>query len=108
MRKLTLVLDSLAVQSFHTSGPEGAATGTVHGRAAVPEPTYGCSNTPDCIFTQQLSCKGSCEADTCYESCYGSCHSCITSCRHTECYTCHASCGTTCPYCAEPTLPTET
>jgi hypothetical protein len=109
MAKLTLDVNSLAVQSFQTTAPGASAAGTVFGRAeAVPDDTYRCSNSPDCLVTDKPSCNGTCDGDSCYESCYGSCGSCIASCPYTACYTCPASCGATCPYCAEPTLPTET
>jgi hypothetical protein len=95
MRKLTLDLDSLAVQSFETTPDGAAARGTVRGEAA--EATPYCQS-PVCLLTEQPSCKGTCE-DTCYDSCFGSCGSCIASCPGT----CAASCGDTCPYCVEPT-----
>jgi hypothetical protein len=101
MRKLTLNLDSLAVQSFETTPADAAGRGTVLGRAAAgPEPTRDCSMDPNCVYTDQASCKGTCDYnETCYDSCYGSCGSCIVSCPGT----CAASCGDTCPYCVDPT-----
>lgn len=101
MRKLTLELDSLVVQSFQTTAPE-PGRGTVHGQGvAGPEQTPGC-DSPLCIPSEWHTCP-----DTCKESCYGtceSCHSCIASCHYTCPQTCGDSCGGTCPQCISPTL----
>lgn len=59
MRKLTLDLESLAVQSFETTRP-GRGRGTVHGR--LYEPFGGTVDTvdpvlsPECLHTENLSC----------------------------------------------------
>ncbi|HEX6373514.1 MAG TPA: hypothetical protein VF006_31605 [Longimicrobium sp.] len=103
MRKLKLELDSLVVQSFETTTPEGPARGTVHGRAeAGPDTPYCGTVDVNCKYTEQYSCEGTCE-DTCAESCYGSCHSCIASCSPSCYLTCGASCPNTCPWCIAPT-----
>lgn len=117
MAKLKLDVNSLSVQSFQTVATEGAARGTVHGRAEVPDKTYGCSINPPCLHTEQLSCNGTCY-ETCHESCHWelTCHTCLATCPITCWNTCGntcgscmvATCGATCPQCAEPTLPTET
>jgi len=105
MRKLTLDLDSLAVQSFETTPAGDASRGTVLARAGigagipVDRPTYphGCPS-PLCVDTPLASCDGSC-GNSCYDSCNGSCASCI--------YSCEASCGGTCAQtCADSCRPT--
>jgi hypothetical protein len=113
MRKLTLNLDSLAVQSFETTPEDAAGRGTVLGRGiAVGYPAqtypYGCPS-PLCMDTPLASCDGSC-GNSCYESCNGSCGSCIASCNASCGGTCDASCGDTCPascgpLCIPPTDP---
>lgn len=93
MKKLTLHLDELRVESFHTA-PAGAARGTVRGNA----PTWYCSEQIDCTYdygceTQNATCGGggSCEA-TCGASCNGTCgQSCYGSCDAT-CFSCEYSC----------------
>lgn len=106
MRKLTLDLDSLSVQSFETTVPDGAGRGTVLGRAvAGPDNTRDCSMDPACVLTDQASCKGTCyNHESCYDTCLGSCPSCcIASCYGTCQLTCQAACGNTSPYCITPT-----
>lgn len=114
MRKLSLNLDSLAVQSFETTPEDAGARGTVLGRGhAVPvhrTDTYpnGCPS-PLCVDTPLASCDGSC-VDTCYDSCNGSCASCVyscgASCGGTCNETCPASCAPSCgPLCVPPTDP---
>jgi hypothetical protein len=101
MRKLRLDPHALAVQSFQTLAPQGAAGGTVHGGQAAPDKTYqvGCPSF-DCV-THPYSCNGTCAGETCYDSCNLTCHTCQTACFGT----CEASCGGTCPACALPTQP---
>lgn len=83
MKKLTLDVETLAVESFDTSAGE-AGRGTVRGRAATNEyDSCACSLDYD-------SCKVSCRpCDTCDTSCAGGpwcdclpsgCESCQTSC----------------------------
>ena len=61
MRKLTLQIDSLQVESFDTGGDGGR--GTVRGNDTAP--TEFCTGYPDCIS------KPRCQTpkDTCYQSC---------------------------------------
>lgn len=113
MRKLTLDLDSLVVQSFETTTQDGAARGTVLGRAVagvLPRDTYpnGCPS-PLCVDTPLASCDGSC-GNSCYDSCNASCascnYSCDASCGGTCAETCAASCSPSCgPLCVPPTDP---
>ncbi len=103
MRKLTLELDSLAVQSFETTAPNGGR-GTVWGQGmigvgvGVPRDTYpnGCPS-PLCVDTPMASCDGSC-GNSCYDSCNASCASCVHSCNAS----CGGSCGDTCPDSCSP------
>lgn len=104
MRKLTLDVDSLVVQSFQTTAADGGR-GTVLGQGVVPQQTPDCQS-PLCIPSEWHTCP-----ETCRESCYGSCescescNSCIASC-HVSCGgTCEDSCGGTCPLCIPPTDP---
>lgn len=104
MRKLTLNVDSLVVQSFQTTAPE-AGRGTVHGQAAAQTP--GCSYD-GCVPTAHYSCDPTCP-ETCFETC-DTCHTCMGSCPSccwmTECNdTCKDTCQATCPWCVEPTDP---
>ncbi|HEX5724520.1 MAG TPA: hypothetical protein VFX98_03590 [Longimicrobiaceae bacterium] len=65
MRKLTLDLEDLTVESFQTADGDDAARGTVHGQAVtVP---FSCNNP--CTFDSD--CGG-----TCYNSCPETCMSC--------------------------------
>jgi hypothetical protein len=113
MRKLTLDLDSLAVQSFETTPLDESVRGTVLGRGAigvgVPRQTYPGCPSPLCVDTPLASCDGSC-VDTCYDSCAGSCGSCIYSCGASCGGTCENTCADTCkqscgPLCVPPTDP---
>jgi hypothetical protein len=112
VRKLTLNLESLAVQSFETTPEDDGGRGTVLGRGgvAVPRDTYpnGCPS-PLCMDTPLASCDGSC-GNSCYDSCNGSCASCIyscdASCGGTCAETCPASCAPSCgPLCVPPIDP---
>jgi hypothetical protein len=107
MRKISLDVDALRVESFDTS-PDGAygPRGTVHGRieaigGVVVEPlsqqcgTYPNCPSPLCMDTPLASCDGSC-AWTCGASCNGTCASCAT------CNTCQESCRGTCGACIPP------
>lgn len=75
MKKLTLDLESLAVESFDTAA--GAdARGTVHGREATDEyDSCACSLDHD-------TCKWTCDPDRCFETigCVTYQYSCQTSC----------------------------
>ncbi|HET7234551.1 MAG TPA: hypothetical protein VFJ16_31355 [Longimicrobium sp.] len=64
MRKLTLKIDELAVDSFDTEGA-GGGRGTVRGRDTVY--TEWCTGYPDCGVSYKPRCAT--PADTCYGSC---------------------------------------
>lgn len=85
MRKLTLSLDTLKVDSFETNVQDGAR-GTVraHWTQHADESCFG---TCDGMCTRDASCQGGC--GTGYASCWGTCGA---SCGGT----CVASCGATC------------
>jgi hypothetical protein len=92
MRKLSLNLEALTVESFETDG-SGAVRGTVQGHygtwkeSAPLSCDYGCntqqdgtcpSSAPSC----DASCDGTCEGHTCDASCNGTCPGQFT-CDHT-------------------------
>lgn len=93
MRKLTLDLDALCVESFDTG--TGAGRGTVRGNLAEAgaigvireSDPWTCAGDP-------LSCGGSCDP-TCNRSCEGTCdRSCNGTCAGDSCDTClFVTCG---------------
>lgn len=91
MRKITLRLDSLAVESFPTAAA-GPAEGTVQAHQERFTPGT-CMN----------SCEGSCfqTCGTCYDTCVQSCPStCWQSCNGTCVgYSCQVTCVGTCAWC---------
>ncbi|HEX6041904.1 hypothetical protein [Longimicrobium sp.] len=95
MKKLTLKLDELRVDSFDTESVAPTTRGTVEGRDSL-NGTCGAS-----CYTCQVSCNnmscftcnGTCEMSVCYGgSCWGTCNTCQGSCYGT----CVATCGETC------------
>lgn len=93
MRRLTLHLDELRVESFATGA--GAGRGTVRGNAAGAgegEPIR--ESDPWTCAGDPLSCGGSCDP-TCNWSCNGTCdRSCGGTCREASCDTClFVTCG---------------
>lgn len=75
MRKLTLELESLQVESFET-GSEHRRTGTV--RAHDTQETEWCTGYPDCISKRRDGCQ------TPNDTCYGSC-GCTNNCATLNC-----------------------
>jgi hypothetical protein len=79
MKKISLDLDALSVESFGTTsaqrernGTVQAASVTVGGYECISQYTNcDCTETPDCSgeltchFTCVLSCEGTCEGETC-------------------------------------------
>jgi hypothetical protein len=98
MRKLTLDLDAIQVESFATSSP-APTRGTVDARQG--RETFGCTaaGQPTCDFT--------CDDNTCgcpAPSNYVTCISCAATCAGTTCNgaaTC-ATCMATCNYATGP------
>jgi hypothetical protein len=86
MRKLTLKLDDLLVETFQTT-PTQKAKGTVFGEQCTCYTQCTCPGCPTC----DASCNGTCDA-----SCNGSCASCAASCNGTCGASCDYSCGDTC------------
>jgi hypothetical protein len=76
MRKLTLDIANLSVDSFDTGDQAGRA-GTVRGKDTII--TEWCTGYPDCISRKGAECQ------TPYDTCYGSC-----------------GCTNTCPQWSEP------
>jgi len=71
MKKLSLVLDALRVESFATTPEAAAVRGTIRAASETDGNTF-CG--PSCELTQCLvvSCGSSCEG-TCGDSCHGTC-----------------------------------
>ena len=87
MRKLTLELDDLRVDTFDTTA-SSRARGTVFGEQCTCWTNCTCPGCPTC----DASCNGTC-GGTCDASCNGTCgQSCDWSCGGT----CDLSCGDTC------------
>jgi hypothetical protein len=91
MKKLTLHLDDLAVESFDTSA-------VVKERGTV-------------LGEELCSCAGSCPGQTCEATCAFTCDdpTCVESCNGTcpgQGYTCNESCGGTCwnPRCQDTNI----
>lgn len=89
MRKLTLNLDQLAVDSFNTVA-ERRSEGTVFGEQCTCYTNCTCPGCPTC----DVSCDGTC-GDTCGDSCGGSCGD---SCYHHSCNYCPTHQDPTCGY----------
>jgi hypothetical protein len=82
MKKLTLSLDTLEVQSFTTAHDE-PGRGTVHGEQQCTCPTNcTCPGCPTCAETCPNTCWNTCDDPSCEGSCMD---------------TCWLSCGQTCP-----------
>jgi hypothetical protein len=92
VKKLSLDLDELAVESFDPSPSLHNQRGTVKGQSGFYETCWSCDD-PAC---------GHPTWDTCYETCY-TCDTCAMSCADYTCNTCHFTCNTcdfTCEDCA--------
>jgi hypothetical protein len=91
MKKLSLNLEALIVETFETTTLDGIGRGTVLGRAVNGEvyntPQSPRCGSPLCVDTPLASCD-SC-GNSCAVSCNGSCDSCAMTCAAT----CAASCG---------------
>ncbi|HEU4883044.1 MAG TPA: hypothetical protein VFT45_12380 [Longimicrobium sp.] len=83
MRKLTLTLEALDVQSFPTTEAGGNGRGTVRGR----ETGATCPDADSCWNSCECSYQDTCNQPqiTCYQSCLGSCASCPVSCNPAQC-----------------------
>lgn len=86
MRKITLQLESLAVESFDTT-----AVAALHGTVLAFDRTEACTNTcGDSCFNSACTCPGN---NTCGQaSCNGTCAG----------YTCDLSCQISCGTCGGP------
>ncbi|HVH11575.1 MAG TPA: hypothetical protein VM759_00915 [Longimicrobium sp.] len=94
MRKLTLDVDALCVESFDTGA--GAGRGTVRGNVAEVD-SGGVvirESDPWTCAGDLVSCGGSCDP-TCNRSCNGTCEiSCNGTCHDASCDTClFVTCG---------------
>lgn len=93
MRKLTLALDALRVESFATG--TGGGRGTVRGnRADAADGAVIRASDPWTCAGDPVSCGGSCDA-TCSRSCAETCdRSCDGTCHGGSCGTClFVTCG---------------
>jgi len=105
MKKLSLDLEMLVVESFDTA-PAGRGAGTVHGNAfeaeignaviAKTDVRVDCGSWIDACPSRA----GTCE-DTCKESCWGTCATCGSTCDEYACRTVYPNCPSG-PVCAEP------
>ena len=98
MRKLTLDVDALQVETFDTE-TDAAARGTVVGAAI----TDGCE--PVVVPFTQLCTGGRITCNTCFETCKATCDdpTCgYQSCFETGCPTCLLTCNPSCHWCLNP------
>lgn len=78
MKKLSLNLDVLEVQSFTTSD-DAPARGTVHGEECTCHTNCTCPGCPTCYETCPATCWNTCDDPSC-----GTCdYSCWETCQHT-------------------------
>jgi hypothetical protein len=73
VKKLSLDIDELTVESFDTAKQDDGATGTVHGHLE------NAAENPDVVavpYTQGNTCPG-------YPTCNNSCQSCMQTCGYT-------------------------
>lgn len=83
MKKITLDLDDLKVESFETTAEASDAPGTVHG-----------------YITRDLTLCDQCTDSTCGSTCGGSCSpTCTNTCAPTCAQTCSSTCDSTCSGC---------
>ena len=88
MKKLTLALDTLAVESFETTPPD-AEKGTVFGEQCTCRTVCTCPGCATCDATCPNTCRFTCDDSECIPSCIG--ETCMGG-QHT----CWDSCGATC------------
>jgi hypothetical protein len=96
MRKLTLSLDRLTVESFETLGVDGTGRGTVQAFVTTPRETctieWNPTYAPTCAATCQ-SCPGTCEY-TCGGTCGFTCDAtCAYTCDDPSCVSCLTYCA---------------
>jgi hypothetical protein len=94
MRKLSLDLDALSVESFDPAPPARSSRGTVHGHATWHH--QGCTMYVPCnpISTPTYTEDYTCDDPTCYQSCDVSCGgTCNVTCT---CETAYVTCAETC------------
>ena len=97
MRKIRLQLESLAVESFDTTGPRpDAGTVAAHQIVTVAPCDYesgSCFASCNGTCARTCSCEATCNG---YESCAGTCFE----------YTCERTCRGSCGYCGPGTADT--
>lgn len=91
MKKMRLDVDTLAIESFDTSGDPTDPRGTVHGHAPPhtegPEcdsidicSGYDCSDVTECGTCGVTACNGTCYDASCGATYCGSCDACSCCC----------------------------
>jgi hypothetical protein len=70
--KLTLNVEDLAIESFHTTTPE-PQKGTVFGEQCTCYTNCTCPGCPTCDATCGTTCANTCDDNTCAASCNGTC-----------------------------------
>src|SRR5687768_12440882 len=95
MKKLTLDLNALVVQSFATA-PATPSRGTVRGEQCTCPTACTCPGCPTCDATCPATCVNTCDDHTCANSCNGTRGgaTCEYSCSYTNCG-CPVSCEAT-------------
>ena len=87
MKKLTLDLDRLAVESFGTSeghGADGTVFGAGHSETTCDQIACDCATNGFECRTRATECDcGTLQLTFCYESCLGTCPTCGSSCEGT-------------------------
>jgi hypothetical protein len=68
MKKLTLTLDDLKVDSFRTSDPR-LEEGTVFGEQCTCQTNCTCPGCPSCVYTCVYTCEQTCENTCGQETC---------------------------------------
>lgn len=71
MKKITLSLDALRVESFSTTTRDAAPRGTVHGADGSEDTGCLAPSCGTCEPTFAYSCYGSCVGETCAPECTG-------------------------------------
>ena len=97
MRKLTLNLEDLSVDSFDTTARE-KAKGTVFGEQCTCYTNCTCPGCPSCGNTCPATCAYTCDDNTCAYTCDdASCVGCTGgySCNNTECCPINDTCNQT-------------
>lgn len=100
MKKLSLDLDTLSVETFETAPDDLDARGTVHGHGPT-WPYNGCTGNQPCNpasspdYTEDYTCDDYSCWNTCQQSCGGTCYATCTC--PSQVNTCWETCQVTVP-----------